>query len=978
MKFRNRPPLNLTVPHADDDTQAHRTSATDDRELPEPESGHRESGHHESGRDATGTTTTKADILDDMLIPTPPPQSGPPVAASAAKAPAGKSRTPALHPVQSTPARGQHLTVNSGPYWVGATFVSLLWALGLAAFAMGAERELDAFVTAPLKAIILVFMGLFPAGMVFASAFLLRQAAILARESRRASDLADSMVGPAASAANSASKLVENLRHQVDQTVRAVQMAHRDLTTLANQMKSETDRINEASMTAQGATRTITTALGGERDAIYKMTQVLDAQAQGVIDTVDRQARMVADASDLAQTQLREAEATLAARAADLASVAADAQATASAISDDLSRQTLRLETAGNGVVDQIRTVEDSLSQQRAGLVSAALSLRADQEDFAQHIEGQRNQLTDALLTARQATVDLGETSSRGADILRDLVVSAQAHLQQTLGAAENERTAYETRIHSTLANISTMAADARDELIAETRHALEALNAAAEDARRTADAAAGSAQSRVDRLNEALFEAGKKADEAFDSRFAAARRLIENSADLIHEAGDRTAERLDVTFQHAKSAITDVANAMNTLYARADELPHIAQERIAEIRQSVEDGLLAMTESARRAALETEAVDQKFQERVQRNYEMLQETVRMMGMVSGNQSLGHTPASTYARSQPVRPTDTDAKKSYGQPLRPAMPQPVPQPAPAPAPLTAARPAPEPFDPFSGQTAPRAAPAHTPLPERNIARGAHQDMGQNVGQDILSTPFEAPAAPHFTPQAPAPAPQPQARPRLRLTPLEGDDVNTPDVAPPAAPPAKPNNDGWSWRDLLGGMNSEARPARRQEPTPVAPPLDDEDEPAVAPPPPYSYQAAQEALANATPALPDAEEFDNLDDMLINEVARMGIDAKAIITRSRLEEAVAAIAADDNETARRVIVRVASDPVNRLSRRLKSDAELSEQVNDFVTFYDRQINVALLTPEPEAALMDVLANDTGRAYLLFDAAISDLS
>ncbi|GGZ30283.1 tipN [Asticcacaulis endophyticus] len=957
MKFRTRPPLNLTAPQVDGEA--------------------REAETH------TAFSPHADDIFDDVATPTPPPEASPPVAAKSASP--AQARSSELQPLH-TPTRRQEMTVNSGPYWVGATFVSLLWALGLAAFALGAEAQLDAFVTAPLKAIILVFMGLFPAGMVFASAFLLRQAAILARETRRASDLADSMVGPAATAANNASKLVENLRHQVDQAVRAVQMAHRDLTTLANQMKSETDRILDAATTAQDTTRAITTSLGGERDAIYKMTQVLDGQAQGVIDAVDRQARMVADASDLAQTQLREAEATLAARAADLASVAADAQATASAISDDLSRQTLRLETAGNGVVDQIRTVEEGLSQQRAGLVSAALSLRADQEDFAQHIEGQRNQLTDALMTARQATVDLGETSSRGADVLRDLVIAAQEHLRQAIGAAENERTSYETRIHSTLANISTMAADARDELIAETRQALEALNIAAEDARRTADAAAGSAQSRVDRLNEALFEAGKKADEAFDSRFAAARRLIENSADLINEAGDRTAERLDQTFQHAQAAITDVASAMNGLYARADELPHIAQERINEIRRSVEDGLLAMTESARRAALETEAVDQKFQERVQRNYEMLQETVRMMGMVSGHSTAPS--ASTFARP-PLRPTDTDARKSYGQPVRPAQTEPVrpeptrsatapvAQPAPQPAPR---RVAPEPFDPFV------APPAKDIAREPAPAREAPRPPARPVSRDVMSAPFEAPAAPQPKPVAqtyePIPPEAPAPRPRLRLTPLEhdvDDDMHIPAPQPePQVDPrqAKSQSDGWSWRDLLGGMNShDPRTPRRQEP--AAPPLElDNDEPPA--PPPYSYQAAQEALANATPALPDAEEFDNLDDMLINEVSRMGIDAKALITRSRLEEAVAAIATDDNDTARRVIVRVAADPVHRLSRRLSADAELREQVNDFVTFYDRQINVALLTPEPEAALMDVLANDTGRAYLLFDAAISDLS
>ncbi|OYW79678.1 MAG: hypothetical protein B7Z26_07675, partial [Asticcacaulis sp. 32-58-5] len=235
MKFRTRPPLNLTVPNAGDEPGK---DAGDQRFQvgPEPETA------------APNTVRGQDDILEDLLIPTPPPEASPPVATKTA-APS-RSRPSDLQPLH-TPSQRQEMTVKSGPYWLGASFVSLLWALGLAAFALGAEAQLDAFVTAPLKAIILVFMGLFPAGMVFASAFLLRQAAILARETRRASDLADSMVGPAATAANNASRLVENLRHQVDQAVRAVQMAHRDLTTLSNQMKSETDRITEAATTAQ-------------------------------------------------------------------------------------------------------------------------------------------------------------------------------------------------------------------------------------------------------------------------------------------------------------------------------------------------------------------------------------------------------------------------------------------------------------------------------------------------------------------------------------------------------------------------------------------------------------------------------------------------------------------------------------------------------------------------------------------------------
>lgn len=63
------------------------------------------------------------------------------------------------------------------------------------------------------------------------------------------------------------------------------------------------------------------------------------------------------------------------------------------------------------------------------------------------------------------------------------------------------------------------MAADARDDLVDETRRALEQLNASAEDAKRAADQASQTAQMRVDRLNESIFEASKKADEVFDTR---------------------------------------------------------------------------------------------------------------------------------------------------------------------------------------------------------------------------------------------------------------------------------------------------------------------------------------------------------------------------------------------------------------------------------------------------------------------------
>jgi len=800
------------------------------------------------------------DIPETMAELKPPPEITPP--AKTDKTPEKPARA-----VSPRKTRAEKIERRDAPssalLWGLATFASLLWACGLAAFALGAQSDLTAMTYEPFRIVVLVCLALFPAGLIFASAFALRNAAILSRQADRAAQLANTLTAPAASAAAQTGDLVAALREQVDHAVRAVRLAHADVTELSARLKAETDRLAEAATGARAAAQSITQSLSHERESMNALSQSLALQSSSIIEAVDRQARMVADASDLAQTQLREAEASLAASTGAIVSAAADVADVTRTAAEDLDRQTVRLETAGSGVTDQVRSVEEGLSQQRAELVSTALSLRADQEDFAVHIENQRAQLTEALSITRVATVDLGETSARGIDVLRDIVVSAQEHFQAVHGAAENERTAFETRIHATLSNISMMAADARDDLVEETRRALEQLNASAEDAKRAADQASQTAQMRVDRLNESIFEASKKADEVFDTRFAAARRLIEESADLIGEAGDQTAQKLDASFAHTRQTIAEVNEALNDLASGADQLPTIAQARIVEIRQSVEGGINAMLEAARKASQETEAVDTAFQERVKRNYDMLTEAVRLMGVISGDQSLPQTP----------------------------------------------------------EPAPR---------ERDHGRGL-------ASSRRASEPPAASAQPSVT--------------RARLLPLS---VPASERASPAPRESRPDNrsarsvqDGWSWRELLGGMEGRDKPAA----------------PAAAP------QTAAEP--------PHDPEFDNLDDLMIAEVSAMGVDAASLLSRARIEEVIGAIMAEDNEGARLVVRRVAPAAIRRLGRRLLSDTPLRQQANDFATAYDQQINMALLAKDVTRELNEVLGSDAGRAYLLLDAALSDL-
>ncbi|MGZ3305818.1 MAG: tipN [Asticcacaulis sp.] len=899
MKSR-RPPLNLSDPKSRAAARTARgaqmdgDSAVDEAEtLDETPADAEETQGTEPADDildAPLTTEAEAEAPAIAVHLTPPPETTPPVRAEDPKAktpekPYAPESRRDLSAVKVEPEGV--LRATGAPavlFWGGATFISLLWACGLAAFVLGAQSDISAFKVAPFRLLVPAFLAIFPVGLIFAGAFALRIAAALSRQAQRTAALADAMLAPAAQATAQATDLVDSLRGQVDQATRAVRLAHADLAELSQRLKAETDRLQDATQIARAATQSITRSLEQERGAIGQMSEQLGQQASGIVETVDRQARMVADASDLAQTQLREAEATLAARTADIMAVVQDVTETARTATSDLDRQTQKLETAGTGVAGQIRSVEEGLSQQRAALVSAALSLRADQEDFAVHIENQRAQLTEALAITRVATVDLGETSARGVDVLRDLVVSAQENFRAVTQASENERTAFETRVHATLSNISMMAADARDDLIEETRRALEQLSTAAADARKAADLAAQTAQARVDRLNETIFEASKKADEVFDTRFSAARRLIEDSAELIIEAGDQTADRLDQSFAHTRQTIAEVNEALNDLTHSAAQLPAMAQERLYDIRRSVEEGLQAMTAAARKAALETEAVDQAFQERVRRNYDMLTEAVRLMGVISGD-----SPLSSVSMDAPIR--------DYGRPAQPLNTQPLNT-----QPLNPAPRMPPPAPP-----APTLRPAITPPPAPSPSASAQRLRLSNA--ETRSSPGPAPRP---TPQ---PAPQPQRS-------------------------ASPQGDGWSWRDLLNGMEGR-------------------DAPQAAPQPPHD------------------PEFDALDAAMIGEVNAMGVDASALLSRTRIEETINAIVAENNEGARQVIRRVAPAAIRRLGRRLGQDAGLRQRAAEFVSFYDQQLNIALMSKDVERSLQDILGSDTGRAYLLLDAALSEI-
>ena len=635
MKSRQRPPLNLTDPEPE--TAEGGATEAGPAAAPPPESSpverpmserrrRRLAEEQKQAEQKAAAAAAQADKPEQTPVVSPEPGTSvdaPPVAYEPPPTP-----VPTRSPAEPMPT-GRHAYLLAG---VSAA----LWIGGVAAW-LAFETGAGAVNLDPLRLAVYALIALAPAGLAIMLAHAVRQGAGLAAETRRARNLSEALIAPTALAAQQTGDVLHSLRNDIDQASLAVERARQDMTLLREALSLETTRLNEASETAGRTARRLAEQLGHEREQMQTLGVQLDSQATGVLDAVERQSRMVVDASDLAQTQLREAEAALAARASDLAAAAGEAQDAARVAADDLARQTLRLENAGSGVAEQIQSVEEGLGQQRAALVTAAYALRTDQEDFSAQVESQRAQLTEQLSATRAVTDELGATSARSTESIKDLVEAASDQFRALVEMSQREADGFDSATKLALDKFESLAAEARDALVEETRRALAALQATAEESRLAAAEASDQAQVRADRLGEALFEAAQKADQAADARVDSARRIVTESGALVDEAGARAVAQLESTIERMNTALARVDEAMENLDQRAARLPEEAQRRVEAVRVSVEEGLAALSAASQKAAADTEALDAGFQERVRRNYDMLTEAVRLMGVVSGD-----------------------------------------------------------------------------------------------------------------------------------------------------------------------------------------------------------------------------------------------------------------------------------------------------------------------------------------------------
>ena len=820
-------------------------------------------------------------------LPTPT-QSSPPTSPKALPAPSSI-------PAPRTPS--------SRLIYGSAVAASVLWAI-MSVYAIGYQWPLGSVDLQPYRVLLLLIFALVPIGFFWIAAYGLRQGLNIAKSAQRASDLAEQVFQPALLGAAEANAAAAGVRQEIVALTAAAAQARADLLSLHETLAGETGRLSALSEGAVSSAHTLGDRIALERESLGGLSEALGERSREIGEAITRQAQMVAEASDLAQTQIGEAEAALAARATDLSGAAHEASQAAQTASDDLARQAARLETATLGVGDQVRSMEDTLTEQRAALVQVANEIRVDHEDFSMVVEAQRVQLTEALTQATDGVANLHEAAAAAATSLADLTEAAvrQAHeavetareerdllaasALQSLGALSEaarferesiladvertlqgladgvvrERETMEEEAAQRMAETAEAARAARQALEVEAIRSIETVRQAAESATRMAEAQHENARKKLEQLGETAFVASQRADAAVQARLDDASRLIAKSAELIDQASGKTAERIERATETARSTLTGLEGAVTEFERRLSQLPTDTAAKTKALQQTLSAGVESLLATARAAAEETQAIDAAFQERVRRNYEMLSEAVRLMGVVSNRPAGGASPR-TAAGEAPLR--------RFG-------------PAPAPTPA-------------------------------------------------LNAPV-ASAAP--APAASAPAAAEGLRPRLRLSPTTADSEVSQafEGAGQTTSPAGAGSEGadWTWQELLSSMDDS--------------PVDERQ----------------------------------LIDRLLGEIEGLGVDPAAFLPTARIAEIAAVQEAGDADGVRAIVRRLAPTAVRRLSRRMFAEKGLRAHVERFVGDYEEQIRkLSALPTGGREAVLNLLASDEGRAFLLFRTALGDL-
>ncbi|HEX2558758.1 polar localization protein TipN [Phenylobacterium sp.] len=589
----------------------------------------------------------------------------------------------------------------------------------------------------------------------------------------------------------------------------------------------------------------------------------------------------------------------------------------AAKVAEAITQQARMVAEASDLAETQLREAEASLASRAADLTAAAGhasdAAKVAGEDLSRHVA--------RLETAGLGVADQVRAAEQG-------LSEQRAALMTIAHALRADHSAFAAEAESQAAQLSNFMADAREAAAGMGQRAMEQgealrrlIGEASErfaELTRTASTERQSFAEDAGRSISVVSEAARAERERLEAQ---ARAAIESLSKAVQDTQTAAARQA----QTAREQVDQLAEAA---FAAGQKANQVFEARLGEARALIEGSAQLVEQAGADTArkLETGAVAAR---------EALAELTQMLADIERRSA--ELPASARRQAQDVRDAVAESIEALiGQARR---------------------------------TAEETQAIDTAFQERvrrnyEVLSQAVQLMGAVTGAAAPTAPPPAPApaaAPEpkaeaaepkpaakpakAAPAKPEPAPELTAqrlglRPRLRLTPTATDQEFTqvfeaaagtrPRPEEPATPMA--GADGWTWKELLSSI--------------------DEAE--------TSEDAAEDAEA-----------------VVMAEVARMGVDAGALLPEPRTDELAAVIQTGDVAGAREVVTGLAPAAIRRLSRRLHGDKKLKAAAVGFVTSYRAVLTEAAQRDPRGYMVANLLATETGRAFLLADAAAGDL-
>ena len=616
----------------------------------------------------------------------------------------------------------------------------------------------------------------------------------------------------------------------------------------------------------------------------------------------------------------------LRAEIAQAAQTAEHARTELAAIRDALAQQTRELEAASTQAVQSAGAASEQLGRERKRLLEVGETLDRQAVQAVSALDTQAHMVRDA---AELAQVQLREAESALAARAADLAAAA-GEAQDAARVAADDLARQTLRLETAGAGVAEQVRSV-EEGLSQQRAALvqeayqlradqEAFSAQTESQRaqvvevlsaaRSAAADLGEVSSTsAEALREIVQAAGhhfRELSESSDSERAAFEARVREGFDQL--AALATATREDVT-EAAALTIGRLRAAADDARRAADEAAEAARDRIDSLGE-------AAFQAGKRA-------DDAFHSRVAEARRLIEESSAVVE-ATGARTAARIDADVKAMAGAIAQVEAALAQIDGRAAR------LPEEAKARideirakveeglANLTA----------VSRKAAEEVEAADAAFQER-IKRN-HEMLSEAVHMmGVVSG--EAPIQPRRREQAPAAAPEPGAvhgaglRGRLMLS--RGDDEGAVRNLF-ESPSPRPDGEAWSWRDVLGGLDPNARATSESD------------------------EAAQARL--------------------IDEIRRLGVDPQALLPKSRVEEATVAWARGDADSARQVVRRVAPAAVRRISRRVITDRTLRALAERYVAGYQ-----AKLGADSGSQAASLLASEAGRSFLLIDAALREL-